>query len=189
MIRNYTYILMILAASFWGCEPEINEPFEAFVIKAGKHNSVTRAQFLQSSTLKFNAIFNESAIYNSKDPINQHDTNKLMGFADCNVHHHVNSARFGWRWLNDQLEILAYCYFKNERQIKLVGVVELNQAYEYNITLHDNTYEFNLEGFSTVIMPRESKCKVGAYYMLFPYFGGDEVAPQDIEIKILTKNI
>lgn len=181
------YLVATLFIMIASCEPELNQPFETYLIKEGNHGTTPSVQFLQSTKLEFSAIFDESAMYISQDPINQHDVNKLLGFADCNVHHHTNSARFGWRWLENKLEILAYCYKNKERIVESIGHVDLNEPYDYSITLLPNQYLFHLEGFPEVTIPRETKCDIGAYYMLFPYFGGDEVAPQDIQIKILTK--
>ncbi len=182
------YLFLFFTSIALACEPDLEQPYEIYTIKEGNHGSnYAGIQFLQSSSLRFSAIFNKSAIYTSKEPVNQHDINKLLGFADCNVHHHVNSARFGWRWLDGKLEILAYCYANKERITKSIGFVELNQSFEYSITVSKEQYLFELEGFPMVTMPRSSSCEVGSYYMLFPYFGGDEVAPQDISIKLLTQ--
>jgi hypothetical protein len=60
--------------------------------------------------------------------------------------------------------------------------VELNKAYTYEIQLQDNKYMFLLNG-NTVELPRHCSGK-GEGYQLYPYFGGDEVAPHDITIKI-----
>lgn len=167
-----------------GCEPEWEDPYETFVLPKGKHATGTKLQFLQANELSFYVIFDESAIYNSTVPENQWDINKLVGFADCNSHHHTNSARFGWRWLNDSLEIHAYCYVDSERISEKIGTLELNTPGYFNIKLTDTTYRFTFNGHPTVEIPRHKTCDRGEYYMLWPYFGGDEVAPHDITIKV-----
>lgn len=177
-------ILSILLVIWTGCEPDWEEPYETFIIPEGKHSKGVDLQFLQTDNLTFQAIFDESAIYKSKIEENQWDINKLLGFADCNSHHHENSARFGWRWLNDSLEIMAYCYADGERITEKVGNLELNEPGYFQIQLTEDTYLFTLNTLPTVNIIRENICQQGSYYMLWPYFGGDEVAPHDIKIKL-----
>lgn len=176
-------LLMVLIAGT-ACEPDWEQPYESFLIPAGQHSKGVDLQFLQSDELSFYAIFDESAKYESLTEENQWDINKLIGFADCNAHHHQNSARFGWRWLKDSLEIMAYCYVDGERLTEKVGTVELNKPSLYQIKLTDEFYSFTLNDLPTVSIPRKKPCDQGAYYMLWPYFGGDEVAPHDINIRL-----
>ncbi len=180
-------IISVLILFLVSCEQEITEPYEVFSIKKGTHGPPARIQTLQSSSLSFKAVFNESAIYQTKDPINQHDANKLLGFSDCNVHHQDHSARFGWRWLDSTLEILAYCYVDGERIIRKIGNVEIDQPSDFEILLTESAYKFRLDQNPEVAIERTNDCDYGLYYMLFPYFGGDEVAPHDISISILIK--
>lgn len=163
--------------------PKTSEP-EAIVytIKKGQHSSDSPFAIRNVSELKFEATFNASAIYQTTDKANQADINKLYGVADCRTDHHSNSARFGWRWFNNQLEIHAYTYLNKVRQSKLVGMVELNKAYSYEIGLQDNKYVFTLNGES-VELPRHCN-GIAEGYQLYPYYGGDEVAPHDITIAI-----
>lgn len=169
------------------CEQKIEEPFEYYTIKKGRHTSSNKVELLQSKTMQFTAVFDDTAIYTSGTEENQHDTNKLLGFSDCNDHHHRNSARFGWRWLDEQLEILAYVYADGERIIESLGTVPLNEEIEYQLTMGDHYYHFNLDVFPPVSIERKNKCEVGIYYVLAPYFGGDETAPHDITIKVRKK--
>lgn len=174
---------LLVSIFITSCEPEYDF-YETFVIPAGKHSGTYKSQTLQAKKLQFSAIFDSSAIYLSLTTENQWDTHKLMGFADCNSHHHENSARFGWRWLDDQLEILAYCYVGKTRIIEKVGTVEIGTENYYSIELRDSSYVFTLNTNPRVYIARASSCTKGAYYMLFPYFGGNEVAPHDIIIRI-----
>lgn len=176
-------IFPVLISILISCEPAW-EPFETFVIPKGEHSKNFPVQMLQSDLLKFDVIFDESAIYTSVLPENQWDTHKLLGFSDCNSYHHDNSARFGWRWLNDQLEILAYCYVNEERIIQELGTIQLNVTNHMELMLTDDSYIFSLNYGEQVYIKREKPCNTGAYYMLFPFFGGDEVAPHDITIRI-----
>ncbi|WP_420577662.1 hypothetical protein [Ekhidna sp.] len=180
-------LIVALAIMLFACEPALEDPYENFIIPAGKHDNGWKMQSLQSKTLNFTAIFDQSAIYETVTTENQHDINKLMGFSDCNSMHHENSARFGWRWLAGKLEIHAYAYVNGERITEYIGDVELDEPTSYQLQITDDHYVFYLQGYDPVRIKREATCSKGLYYMLFPYFGGDEVAPHNILIQILTK--
>ncbi|MEO9804898.1 MAG: hypothetical protein ABJF04_16700 [Reichenbachiella sp.] len=177
--------MIIFSLAMMSCEPEWEEPYQVYKINKGTHAPlVPKISSLQSETLVFNAVFNESAIYQNALEENQQDINKLMGFADCNSKHHDNSARFGWRWFEDQLEIHAYCYVNGERVVAYIGTVELNEKVDYMLNVSDTQYTFQIEDEAPIIINRGDVCNIGVYYMLYPYFGGDETAPHDISIQI-----
>lgn len=174
------YLILTLPL-IWSCEERVDMPFETYTIKAGKHYATAKAGFLQADRLTFYATFDETAEYVTSDPENQWDTNKLFGFADCNSHHHEHSARFGWRWVEGKIEILAYCYVSGTRIIEKIGETLPHEKNYYEIRLTDSQYQFSFDG-ATLEVPREKPCDKGAYYLLFPYFGGNETAPHDIHI-------
>jgi hypothetical protein len=176
-----TAFVLLLAQ---GCEPEV-EPFRTFVTRKGEHYAHPRVvESLQSRTLAFDAMFNETAIYNFGDPALQSNKNKLLGFSDCNSLHHENSARFAWQWFNERLEVYAYCYANGERIEKFVGVVDLNEFNHCRIEISDDHYTFTLNNEPPVYIKRGKTCERGVYYMLWPYFGGHIPAPHDVVIKI-----
>lgn len=175
--------LYIVTLFTWGCEPELDLPFEKYTIPEGKHYSTYKIELLQSSSLIFQATFDETAVYQSLTTENQWDTNKLFGFSDCNSMHHEHSARFGWRWLNDRIEIMAYCYVNGERIIEYIGSTQPFQTNLYEIQLTDTHYIFRFDN-EILEIPRIKPCDKGAYYLLFPYFGGNESAPHDINIML-----
>lgn len=174
---------------FTACKIEIDSPLagddqKVYVIKQGQHESNRTIKSFKGDVLSFKASFDESAIYETKREENQADINKLMGFSDCNSHHHENSARFGWRWYNDQLEVHAYCYVNGDRKIEYVTTVELNEMNDYQIRIIDNKYVFTVNGASRVEINKNPNCSGDVNYMLFPYFGGDEPAPHDISVAV-----
>ena len=181
-------LLLIGLLLFGACEQyEDLAPFKEYKIKRGRHSTLHQLRLLNSEKLSYDVIFDETAVYETTDPNNQADINKLFGFADCNSLHHENSARFGWRWdrVNGQLEILAYVYADGVLTFQSIGPVELNQAYRYHLFLYDDHYAFEIEGVSTTRLEMNrgaSVCNKGLYYRLWPYFGGDETAPHDISI-------
>lgn len=155
-----------------------------FTIREGSHTSNHKAQTLMTNRIVFEAMFDESAIYTSIDPIQQHSKNKLIGFADCNSTHQVNSARFGWHWIDDGLHVTAYTYVNGERIEDYIGEVQLNRFHRYELSFDSNNYYFYLDEREAVVTPRNAACKIGVYYILWPYFGGQETAPHDVTIFI-----
>lgn len=167
-----------------GCELEVDNG-RMFVTRKGDHYSYPRLEeSLQSRTLTFDAMFNETAIYNFGDPALQSNKNKLLGFSDCNSLHHENSARFAWQWFNERLEIYAYCYANGERIEKFVGIVDLNEFNHYRIEIRADHYAFLLNNETPVCVDRGNTCERGVYYMLWPYFGGHIPAPHDVQVFI-----
>lgn len=186
-MKKLTFILIAgISILNIGCEDlfKVEEVYETFTIKAGKHRSVERAGFLESKRLTFKAYFDNSAAYEITDPLMWNAKNKLLGFADCNVHHHTASARFAWQWMEGELEIYAYTYVEGKRQEAFVGTVALNTTNTYSIELTNDSYVFYLNDKKPVVMERSSKCDGGVYYLLWPYFGGQVPAPHDINISI-----
>lgn len=57
----------------------------------------------------------------------------------------------------------------------------MNDEINYSIKIEANKYIFAVDG-TTIEMPRFSTSPNG--YKLYPYFGGDEVAPHEIKIRI-----
>ncbi|CAN5319376.1 hypothetical protein BH23BAC1_BH23BAC1_34820 [soil metagenome] len=173
------------------CEIELDNWFDlqswiTYHIKAGKHLSTLQLATFDGTELRFLAEFNNSAIYQTKDTVNQGDINKLMGFSDCNSQHHGNSARFGWSWddYHQQLKIYAYAYKDGTIQKKYIKPVELNTIYEYRIRIERRKYQFILDGEMVELGRGCTNTRGMLRYYLFPYFGGDEKAPHDITIRI-----
>ena len=93
-----------------------NHHYTAYTIQKGEHFAKpkkVRGTF--SNTIEFDVVFDSSAIYQTPDPSDQADINKLLGFSDCGSSHMQNAARFGWRWYKDEIQILPYGYVKGER--------------------------------------------------------------------------
>ena len=132
--------------------------------------------------MTFNAVFDSSCIYSTVDPKNQNDINKLYGFSDCNTHHLINSARVGWRWSKDSLRIFAFVHNDGIMLYKEITTAQIGSVINYTISCLADQYNFTVNG-KAAQLPRHCS---GSYtrYRLFPYFGGDEVAPHRIRIKI-----
>ncbi len=160
------------------------DTFTNYTINQGKQfceqSTIFSAQYAE---LKFVVKFDSSAIYTTANPFNQYDINKLYGFSDNNSNHQKFSARFGWRWSDKALHIFAYVYNDGIRISKELGKAKIGDENIYSVKIFEQRYVFSLNEISDTLH-RSSTTKVAVGYKLFPYFGGDEVAPHDINIKI-----
>ena len=164
-------------------------PFNTYTISQGAHYALghdsTHFEFIQANHLHFTAIFDSTAIYTTTDKNNQDDVNKLYGFSDNQASHHLFSARVGWSWYKDSLRLFGYTYNDSIRAIQQLAVVPIGQPIDCNIgidTLH-KLYLFTING-QTTPMTRTAKTQLIIGYKLYPYFGGDEVAPHKVTIKV-----
>ncbi len=159
-------------------------PFTRYTIKTGEHYcDKNNPVYLQTDELKFRVRFNASALYKTVKPENQYDINKLYGFSDNQAQHHDYSARFGWRYSDNALRLFAYVYNKGVQSNKEIRLVKPGFTYTCSIKVVGGVYEFNANGI-IVTMPRQAKTPKALGYKLYPYFGGDEVAPQEIMIDL-----
>ena len=163
-------------------EAEVHQT-KTYLIQSGHHYSTkTSFQKAELKNLNFRFMFDSTAIYKTKDPANQGDINKLYGLSDCGDFHHQNSARFGWRWYNNALEIWAYAYHDGKRKYQFLQTIAIKKFYDGRISFENGKYIFQLDDTQCNLT---RSCDSLAYgYKLYPYFGGDETAPNDIRIYI-----
>ncbi len=188
------YIILITLFAF-SCSDMYVIPETHYIIQEGDHKSQVVGGFfgdkmrsLKSDHFSFTARFDETVVYDLHNE-NQHDINKLMGFADANNMHQDNSIRFGWCYNLEtgKVDIFGYAYLDGERFYKRITDVAVGETAQYDIYLTDESYELTVNGTHDLSIPRKVKNNRGIYYMLFPYFGGNEVAPHDINIFIKEK--
>lgn len=157
---------------------------EYLIRKGGQSSTPSVYKFYQNqSELRFIVRFDSSARYRTVDPVNQQDINKLYGFADNDKPHHHFSARIGWRWFDEKLELHGYVYNDSVRSSKVITTVPLLKDVDCSIKVDARQYVFTVDG-DTATLPRTASSPGALGYRLFPYFGGDETAPQDIRIRI-----
>ena len=156
-----------------------------YIIEQGNHfaNGAHFPAFI-GKVLSFSATFDSSAIYNFTDPETKADQNTLYGFADNYKKHQQFSARFGWRWYNNQLQIAAYTNNFGDSTIVQMGSVPIGTPSNYTIVVAGDHYQFTLNNV-TISLPRASTTPRAGTYKLIPYFGGNAVAPHQIHIKIV----
>jgi hypothetical protein len=154
-----------------------------YLIKKGTHYCKPNPlRFSSKNTISFTAVFDSSCIYQTVDPSNQNEINKLYGFSDCNSHHLENSARIGWRWSNDSLRIFGFVHYGGEMISQQITTAQIDSVLNCCITCLDTAYEFNVNG-NVLLLPRHCSGKY-TRYRLYPYFGGDETAPHKIKIQL-----
>jgi len=160
-----------------------------YTIPQGEHYALgydsTHFIFLRATHLHFKAIFDNSAIYKTASANDQSDVNKLYGFSDNEGSHHVYSARVGWSWHKDSLRLFGYTYNDSIRTIKQIAIVQIGKEIDCDIAVDtvNKQYLFNINGRMTP-MPRKAGTSLILGYKLYPYFGGEEVAPHTVTIKV-----
>ncbi len=131
--------------------------------------------------MKFVVKFDSTAIYSTVDPGNQDDINKLFGFSDNGMDHHRYSARFGWRWSGGALRLFAYVYNNAVVETKELTSITVGAEITCTIRIMQDHYLFIVNDTQEQL-PRASTTQIGKGYQLYPYFGGDEVAPHTVNI-------
>lgn len=157
--------------------------FTRYLIRKGNHYCDQNAvKSVSTSEMKFTAKFNTSAMYTTIDPVNQYDINKLWGFSE-GLNHQYNSARIGWNYYGNALRLHAYVYSKGVRYSQEITTIPVGAEIACGIKLSGSKYLITANGI-TVTMPRGLSTSRASGYQLYPYFGGDETAPQDITIDL-----
>ncbi len=187
MAKAFAIILLggfLHSCNWFGPQPSFGDDYITYIIPAGEHDiSQNKNSLFNGNILKFQAIFDSSAVYNTVVPENKYDVNKLMGFSDCSSQHHENSARFGWNWYENALHIFAYTYVNGNRIVREIATTKIGHPNVYQIEIVGNQYIFTFDN-QVVSMDRHCSGGVGIAYNLYPYFGGDETAPHKIKLKI-----
>lgn len=163
----------------------MDDGFKVYTIPAGSHESNAPAfETTKKDIIRFVVKFDSSAVYETSDSANQCDINKLYGFTDCCSSIHENSARFGWRWYNNHLELHAYCYNNGSVSKHFLNNANIGEEISCLLKISGDKYIFQVNNLKTVVVPRGCSCDSITKFKCFPYFGGTETAPHDITIKI-----
>lgn len=168
--------------TFWDDAPELFDisSFKQYTIKKGEHSSGNHFNLTQSTHLEAYIQLTESCNY-QLNSVDQLDINKLIGLSDA-LSHSDASVRFGWRSIDGQLEIHAYIRYGGRHTAYYLGTVEPDEVFYTRIQIFPNEYRLKLRNQETRI-GRASQY-TGIRYQLYPYFGGNQKAPHDIQINI-----
>ena len=166
--------------------------FTKYTIQKGNHECDQRTVTSVSGTsMNFTARFDSSAIYPAviTDYNHAYDVNKLYGFSE-GLNNQYNSARIGWRWLDGQLQLLAYVYV-NGKLLRdpitydppFIKTVAIGAEINCSIAVSGTSYVFTVDGV-VVTTPRGTSAGKYQGYRQYPYFGGTLTAPHLITIYI-----
>ncbi len=159
--------------------------FRIYTIPEGEHSSGTFFNHPDNSRIVFKFMLDESAIYQTEIPENQHDVNKIYGFSDFGKIHQKYSIRLGWRYVDGNIEL---CWLRHENGKHSSGKIkniEIEEIYQAVINITTFNYEIVVDGDTTLVRRRpDGYWGLVRRYYLYPYFGGNEYAPHDINIRI-----
>jgi hypothetical protein len=165
-----------------------------FRIPSGKHYARPRrfGIYWNRKSFSWKVKFTDSCRYDLRSG-DQLDTNKLCGIGYFPGFHHIDSARFGWRYNIETglIELMAYCYVNKQRIIKPLASCEIGKEYHISLKKISIIYLFDcavseggvyLKSIGSTDVPYYHKKKLG--YRLPVYFGGNHVAPHEIKIEL-----
>lgn len=152
--------------------------YKEYLIKKGNHYSNGFSINFNNFEISKDVIFTESCQYtlNSED---QADINKLFGLSD-GINHSKWSARFGWRYYKNNIEILAYVRSNKKIIFHILGTTKPDEVVHCKLQIFLDKYRF-IFNENVYDVPRNNKYD-GYRYALKPYFGGNNPAPHDIKI-------
>lgn len=159
-----------------------------FSIKQEKHYSNFHFDFTTKKELDFTVIFKENCLYEiDKNNTNSYDINKLFGLSD-DYYHMKNSLRIGWTCENGK-NIKLYSFIHNDYKFKseLLCTIKPEEEIKIKLLIYNNQYGILIFYNDEIIYKkyrRTSKWNIPFRYILKPYFGGNLVAPKDLDILI-----
>jgi len=184
-------LLLIFILILFSCQKEVDDlGFRTYVIPEGEHSSGTFINHPVNSRITFNFILDESAIYYTEVPENQHDVNKIYGMSDFGKIHQKYSIRLGWRYIDGKIELCWLRHEEGRHSSATIRTIEPNEIYKANINITTFYYQIVINNDTTLVRRRpDGNWGLIRRYYLYPYFGGNEYAPHDITIKIKDRNM
>lgn len=187
-------LLVYLALMMSSClRDNFKDYNQVFYIDQGDHKStqdavginIMRPSIKTKGIVKFRARFTESCFYDrTLLGADSMDINKLFGLTDSFSRVHEHSARVGWRAENDTtISLFAYSYSDGVRTIVPLGEAKPYESLYFEIDLRGSEYKFTHKEFF-VKTPRSKDTNKGSFFRLFPYFGGNQTAPNDMMLYI-----
>lgn len=162
------------------------------VLKQGAHEPFPRRKegtLIKPRLLFATVTFDSSCIY-TLDGGNQQDWNKLIGFGfvgskNQNIYtppHRVDGVRIGWRWnpASQRIELGSYVYKAGVLQAKMLKDVKINEPIDVSIKVDYKRKVYTVMDIEEIPYEHDKSIvmRTGVY------FGGQEVAPHDMRIRI-----
>jgi len=154
-----------------------------YTIQKGSHRSTWLPKFNTNTIINFKFKFLSDPSYILGNKLDQEDTNKIFGISDS-WYHRRHSVRLGWRY-DDKLQksiLCVYYYRDSKHYTQDLGEMYQDKTYYGFISMYKDEYMIACLG-DVITIPRTSKWW-GPRYLLFPYFGGQQVAPKQFKIEL-----
>lgn len=146
-----------------------------FIILRGWHRAVMfRWHPFFSKRISFETVFNSTVFHDNSLGY----VHKLVGFSDGGLNHHKNSFRIAWTadYTENFIRLFAYIYIDGVRNIFPLFNVAPGKKLNFEMVTHKKHYIVVVEGI-IYKFPRSTKILTNYKHILYPYFGGKEVAP------------
>lgn len=166
------------------CYDEFSNTWNGYRIEKGSHYSKGRIlSSIHGNRLLFDAVFTKECLHDSTIK----DLNKLYGFIDVNSSVHRNSARFAWVSTGKKIDIYVYLYRDGVRHFEKIGETLPEERHSFEIRAKRNRYTFKFDSVERSFN-RWHYTDHGTRLRLYPYFGGNLPAPNDMLILIFEKD-
>lgn len=173
-MKHIIFILLLLSTS---CT-KVDDGVMQFTIKKGNHYCTHDVYRPCCSRIDFEFFVDDTWYYTAR----QAGINKVVGISD-GTNHRKHSARLGWICVNGKLISYAYCYNGGAHVAK--ELTELTTGWHTgSVAIYSEYYEVSVDGFSDTV---SRKCAYNERHLLWPYFGGHDTAPHDINVQIKLK--
>ena len=191
-----TLLLLGLGLSMSGCVPDflLSDP-DWVVIEAGEHEPNPKRKVgivISPKEISATVTFDSSCIYDV-GAVDADDWNKVIGLGfvgskDQDITtgvppHQVDGARVGWRWnpQRGRIDLGAYIYVEGVRTDFKVAETALNTPTKLTIKIDYDRKVYQVLGGKTVPFTHNKSFA----YNTGLYFGGNQVAPHRIRVKIV----
>ena len=197
IIKRYGIpILLILIGALLmlaGCYNQFGEETQHYFIKKGDHHAMLANQaMLMKHTISanppnpmaFNAVFGDGCDYHL-DGGNKVHANKLTGFS-LGFKHRKWSGRIGWIY-NEQeylMDIYGYSWINGQRDIIYITSILTHEYIDYIVEADSEGFTYTANNITVRVDGDLSSVIHKTRYRLYPYFGGDARAPQDMRLFI-----
>jgi hypothetical protein len=163
-----------------------------FRIRKGWHHALPPVDgvFHKRRSFKKAVVFTASC-RQAPEGVDYWDVNKLFGIGYFRGGHHMDSARFGWRYdaVNDKISLYAYSYVAGERRIKHITCVPLEREVHLELFVGPREYWFGVKQpgnpfYSAAAYYEPFTHKKKWAYALSPYYGGTSTPAKDVFIRL-----
>lgn len=194
---KHTYVFILMLVLIAGCSkkdavvaissPEVtnhatSEYTQYRILKGNHYCDISAIKAITLTEQNFKVKFDSTAVYKTLTEDNQFDINKLYGFSE-GLDPHKNSARIGWSYNKDSLRLYGYVYNNSSLLSQEIATCKIGEVIRCSIRPDKRNYVFTVNDKS-ISLERDALPDIVQGYQLYPYFGGDEVAPHNINIFI-----